>query len=350
MASRDCYVATDNYGILRPRDVSASKFKAGVPTPAYDPIDIMTEILEGIADVFVSETQVTTEKELLDFARDFHALMLGSAEPVTRTVIQNMPNLKILSRFGIGYDNIDVKAATERGVMVTNVPDYGLEEVADHALMLALAITRKLTRVDKAMRSGKWDVMEMVRPINSPPSQVMGLLGFGNIARRVSQRAKPFGYDVIAFDPWVKRWDFSVFGVERIGSLEELLKRSDILSIHAPSTLDTRHLIGERELRLMKPSACIVNTSRGAIVDEVALIRALGNGTIAGASLDVYETEPLPIDSPLLKLENTILTPHMSWYTEQSLARLETQGATAVRDALTGRKPEFLLNPEVLKQ
>lgn len=328
--------------------MGTGKFRVGVSTPDYNPIDIMIGILEEIADVFVSETEITTEKELLDFACDFHALILDGIEPVTKTVIENMPNLKILSRFGIGYDNVDVKAATERGVMVTIVPDYALEEVADHVLTLVLAITRKLTRIDKAMRTGKWNLMEMVRSINSPSSQVMGLLGFGNIARRVSQRAKPFGYNVIAFDPWVKRWDFRVFGVERIDSLEELLKRSDVLSIHAALTPETRHLVGERELRLMKPSACIVNTARGAIVDEAALIRALSKGTIAGAALDVYETEPLPIDNPLLKLENTILTPHISWYTEQSQARLKTEGATAVRDALTGKKPEFVVNPEVI--
>jgi D-3-phosphoglycerate dehydrogenase len=154
---------------------------------------------------------------------------------------------------------------------------------------------------------------------------------------------------VIAFDPWLKKWEFSVFGVERVASLEELLKRSDVLSIHAPLTPETKHLVGERELRFMKPTACIVNTSRGPIIDEAALIRALSSGAIAGAGLDVYETEPLSVDNPLLKLENTILTPHLSWYTEQSEARLKTEGATALRDGLTGKRPEFLVNPEVMK-
>src|SRR5207245_8631742 len=154
------------------------------------------------------------------------------------------------------------KAATERGVFVANVPDYGLDEVADHAFTLVLATSRKLFRIDRATKREESDVFQrIVRPLNSPSSQVLGLLGFGNIARRVAARAKPFGYNVIAFDPWVKRWDFAFLGVERVSSLDELLRRSDVVSVHVSLGPESKRMVGEKELRIMKPSSYIVNTS-----------------------------------------------------------------------------------------
>lgn len=316
------------------------------------PLDIENEVLGSIAQIISTDKQISTEEELLKFTGDCHALMLSVTEPVTRRVIDSMPNLMIASRYGIGVDNIDLKAATERGVMVTNVPDYGVEEVADHAFTLMLAITRKLIPIDKAVKQGEWldEVQKIMKPLNSPSSQVLGLLGFGNIARRFVLRAKPFGYKVIAYDPWVKRWDFALLGVERVASLEQLLRRSDAISVHVSLSTETKHMIGEKEFALMKHTACIINTSRGPVIDQQALTRALQDEIITGAALDVYETEPLARDDPLRKLENVILTPHISWYTEQSQARLKREAARAVADALVGRRPDFLVNAEVLKQ
>jgi D-3-phosphoglycerate dehydrogenase len=331
--------------------VSTTGFKVAITNPYVKPHDIENEILGGIARLVTTDRQITTEDELLTFAGDCHALLLGATEPLTKRVIERMPNLKIISRYGVGVDNVDLKTATGRGVMVTNVPDYGIDEVADHAFTMMLAITRKLTIIDRAVKHGEWldGVQGKMKPLNSPSSQVLGLLGFGNIARRVVLRARPFGYKVIAYDPWVKRWDFAFLGVERVTSLDELLVRSDAISIHVSLGPESKHMLGEKQLKMMKRTACIINTSRGPVIDQSALVRALRGGTIAGAALDVYETEPLPRDDPLRKLENTILTPHISWYTEQSQARLKTEAARAVADALTGRKPEFLVNPEVAK-
>ncbi len=329
---------------------SSKKFKVAITNIYVKPHDIEKTILGGLADLLITDKQITTEDELLDFARDCHALMLGAIEPVTRRVLSGLPHLKVASRYGIGVDNVDVKAATERRVMVTNVPDYGLDEVADHAFTLMLAITRKLVIMDGSLKKGLWfEVQSKVKPLNSPSSQVLGLLGFGNIARRVAARAKPFGYRVIAYDPWVKRWDFSLQGVERVDTLTDFLQRSDAVSIHVSLGPESKHMIGEKELGMMKHSACIINTSRGPVIDQMALVRALKDGVIGGAALDVFENEPLPPDDPLRQLENTILTPHISWYTEQSQARLKTETARAVFDVLSGRLPEFLVNPDVTR-
>ncbi len=325
----------------------SEKFKVAITNIYVKPAEIEKQILGGIAELSIAESQLTTEEDLLNFARHCHALMVSAVEPVTRRVIEGMRQLRIVSRYGIGVDNVDVKAATERGVLVTNVPDYGLDEVADHAFTLMLAITRKLVVIDRSLKQGLWsEVQSKIKPLNSPSSQVLGLLGFGNIAKRVALRAKPFGYKVIAYDPWVKRWEFSLLGVERVESLEELLRRSDVISIHVSLTEASRQMLGEKEVKLMKPSACIVNTSRGPVIDQRVLTRALQDGIIGGAALDVYETEPLPRDDPLRKLENVVLTPHISWYTEQSQERLQREVAKAVADALMGRRPEFVVNPE----
>ncbi len=324
-------------------------FRVGLTNMFIASPDIEREVLSGIAEVIVPPKQLSTEDEMLDFCRTFDGLLLSATEPITRNVIEGMPNLKVLARYGIGVDNVDLKAATERGVFVTNVPDYGLDEVADHAFTLVLATSRKLFRIDRAMKREESDVFQkIVRPLNSPSAQVLGLLGFGNIGRRVAARAKPFGYKVIAFDPWVKRWDFSFLGVERVTSLGELLSRSDVISIHVSLGSDSKKMIGEKEIRLMKPSSYIVNTSRGAVIDEGALIRALREGWIAGAGLDVLEKEPIGKGNPLLGLDNVILTPHISWYTEQSEVRLRTEAARAVADALSGRTPEFVVNPDAV--
>lgn len=328
----------------------ARKFKVAITNIYVKPHEIEKQILGEIAELTIADRQITTEDDLLNFARHCHALMLSAIEPVTRRVIEGMPYLKIASRYGIGVDNVDVDSATERGVMVTNVPDYGLDEVADHAFTLMLAITKKLFIMDKSLKQGLWfEVQSKVKPLNSPSSQVLGLLGFGNIARRVALRAKPFGYKVIAYDPWVKRWDFALQGVEMVDNLKDLLQRSDAVSIHVSLGPTSRHMIGEEELRMMKPSACLINTSRGQVIVQEALVRALKEGVIAGAALDVYESEPLPPHDSLRNLENTILTPHLAWYTEQSQTRLRREASKAVADALEGRKPEFLVNPAAFR-
>jgi len=316
--------------------------------PSLKP-ELEREIMKGVADVVSADKEILTEDDLLSFAQDAHAMLLGSTEPVTRRVMENMPNIMVLARHGIGVDNIDVEAATSMGIVVINHPDYGLDEVADHALTLALTLTRRIVTLDRMMReraSGQ-AMKGVVEPIHANASLTFGLLGLGNIARRVATRSRVFGFRVVSYDPWVPRAEFGLIGVERITSLAELLRISDVLSVHVPLNTETRHLLGENELAQMKRSALIVNTSRGPVIDQDALYRALSTGVIAGAGLDVYEVEPLPANHPLRELKNVVLTPHVAGYTEEAEIRLRTDITHAVRDALSGTRPELIFNPKV---
>jgi D-3-phosphoglycerate dehydrogenase len=312
--------------------------------------DIEREILKEIADVTAAESDTTTEESILAFASDAHALMLGSVEPVTRKVIESMPNLRVLARYGIGLDNVDLKAATDSGVVVTNDPDYALEEVADHAFTMALALTRRTVKIDRMMREGKSgsEIKKAVSPIRANSSLTFGILGLGNIARRLATRAKALGFRVVSYDPWVARAEFGLLGVERAPDLETVLRESDVISVHVPLTPQTRHMLGEKQFAMMKRSALIVNTSRGPVIDQTALYSALADGTIGGAGLDVFEVEPLPADDPLRKLDNVILSPHLAWYSEESQKRVRWDTSNAVKDVLTGKRPEFVANPDVM--
>ena len=324
------------------------RHRVAITSPSFSP-EIEREILGDVADVVVTDREISTEDGLLSFAGDASALLLGSLEPVTGRVIESMPNLKVLSRYGIGLDNIDIGAATRRNVVVTNDPDYALEEVADHAFTLSLALTRRIVKMDRMMRQGQpgGDIKKAVAPIHANSSLTFGLLGLGNIARRVATRAGALGFRVVSFDPWVPRAEFGLIGVERAATLEDLLGASDVISVHVPLAPGTRHMLGAREFGLMKREAFVVNTSRGPVIDQAALIDALRSGTIAGAGLDVFEFEPLPPDDPLRSLDNVVITPHLAWYSEESHKRVRIDVSHAVHDVLTGKRPEFVANPEV---
>jgi D-3-phosphoglycerate dehydrogenase / 2-oxoglutarate reductase len=325
-----------------------NRFKVAITSPAFPP-EIEREILQDVADVVITDKDISTEEGLLSFAADASALLLGSLEPVTKNVIDNMPNLRVLARYGIGLDNIDLKAATERNVVVTNDPDYALEEVADHAFTLSLSLTRRIVKIDRMMRQGRsgHEIKKSVEPIHANSSLTFGLLGLGNIARRVATRAKALGFRVVSFDPWVPRAEFGLLGVERMEAIEDLLRESDVISVHVPLGPKTRHMLGEREFGLMKKSAFIVNTSRGPVIDQAALLDALRSGTIAGAGLDVFEFEPLPANDPIRGMDNVVITPHIAWYSEESHKRVRIDISHAVHDVLTGKRPEFVANPEV---
>jgi len=327
-----------------------NRYKLGITyaLPSFKP-ELERDIMKGVADVVVTDRAITTEDAILDFARDANALLLGSTEPVTRRVMENMPNLMALARHGIGVDNIEIEAATSMGIVVINHPDYGLDEVADHALALSLALTRRVVKLDRMMREGNSGqaLKETVEPIHGNSSLTFGLLGLGNIARRVATRARAFGFRVVSYDPWVPRAEFGLIGVEKLSSLGELLETSDVISVHVPLIPETRHMLGEKEFAQMKKSALIVNTSRGPVIDQDALYRALSTGGIAGAGLDVYEIEPLPADHPLRRLDNVILTPHMAGYAQESENRLRADITHAVLDVLNGKRPELIFNPKV---
>ena len=295
-------------------------------------------------DARVVPAQCTTPEEVLAAGRDADALISQYAS-VTREVIQGLTRCKALGRYGIGVDNIDVQAATERGIAVVNVPSYCEDEVSDHALAMLLSWARKIPHYTQEIREGVWD-WKTGRPIRRLRGQVLGLLGFGKIARLLARKAQALGLRVIAHDPYLPSEVFAEEGVERV-DFQQLLSQSDFLSVHVPLTPKTRHLIDAEALAKMKPTACLINTSRGPVVDEEALAKALEDGQIAGACLDVMEQEPPGEDNPLLRLPQVLLSPHVGWYSEESQAELRRKIAEDIGRALNGLLPHGLVNREL---
>ena len=287
-----------------------------------------------------------TAQGILEVAREADALLTTYAK-VTADIIAQMSRCRIIARFGIGVDNVDIPAATGSGIVVTKVPDYCLDEVSDHAMALLLALVRKIPSANARTQSGRWE-MRAVVPIHRLRGAVLGLVGFGQIPQLVAPKAQAFGMRVAACDPYVRQEILSRAGVEPV-EFEELLKISDYISIHAPLLPETRHLFNAAAFSKMKRTACLINTARGPIVDEAALAHALDHGHLAGAALDVLEQEPPPAGSPLFGRDNVILTPHTSFYSEESLIDLQTKAAEEVVRVLTGEAPRNPVNPEALQ-
>jgi D-3-phosphoglycerate dehydrogenase len=253
---------------------------------------------------------------------------------------------RIIAHYGTGLDRIDVPAATARGIMVTSGPLYAVDEVSSHAIALLLAAARKIVAADRAVREGRWHIPPL-RPVHRIAGKVLGLLGFGNIARETARKGRALGLDVVAHDPYVEAAVFAGHNVRGV-TLEECLALADFLSIHLPNTPQTQGLVGRAALARMKPSAIVINTSRGAVVDEAALVEALQRGRLAGAGLDVFAQEPLPPDHPLLQLPNVTVTGHVAFYSEESIRQMQREAAEQVVLACDGRVPSYLVNPEVL--
>jgi phosphoglycerate dehydrogenase-like enzyme len=270
-------------------------------------------------------------------------VMISGGSPLDVEVFEGTPRLRFLLRPYVGYDDIDVDAATDRGILLANVPDTFVQEVADHTLALLLAAQRRLPRMDAFVRDGRWARGEQARatahPVRRLSTMTLGLVGFGAIARLVTQRAHGFGLRILASDPYVSPEAAAEYGVTLV-TLDELLAEADILSLHVFLNAETRHLINAERLAMMKPDAILVNTSRGPVVDEAALIEALRGGRIAGAALDVFEQEPLDAASPLIGMPNVILLPHYASYSDEgdSLHR-QRVGRLAVQ-AASGGLPE----------
>ena len=292
----------------------------------------------------VVPAQCATPEEVLAAGRDADALISQYA-PITGEVVHGLTRCRAIGRYGIGVDNIDVQAATERGIAVVNVPSYCEDEVSDHALAMLLSWARKIPHYTEEIRRGTWD-WKTGRPIHRLRGQVLGLLGFGKIARLLARKAQALGFRVIAHDPYLPEEVFSQAGVEQV-EFDELLSRSDFLSVHVPLTEGTRHLINGEALAKMKPTACLINTSRGPVVDEEALIRALKSGGIAGACLDVTDPEPPNPENPLLKMSQVLLSPHVAWYSEESQIELRRKIAADIGRALNGLRPVGLVNQEL---
>ena len=300
--------------------------------------------LEAVADVVT--TQSTDEDALALESADAN-IILTCYTGVTEKVIEAAKNLKGIVKYGVGTDAIDIEAATQKGVMVVNCPDYGSDTVADHAFALLIALARKIPSIDRIMRENAWawPAPELLGVDLS--GKTIGLVGFGLIGRAMARRCEGFGMTRLVTDPYVEPETVSELGVAFTG-FDELLERSDFVSLHCVLTPETQGLINEAALGRMKAEAYLIDVSRGAIVDEEALVRALDENRIAGAAFDVFPSEPLTADHPLQGRDNVILTPHLAWYTREAFERAERDTLMGVREILEGVRPKNLKNVEVL--
>jgi len=295
-----------------------------------------------------------TEDEIIAAARDADAV-ITLMQPYSRRVIENLPKCKLILNAGTGFNTIDVQSATERGICVAYPGEYCTEEVAEHAIALLLACARKVTRLDRAVREGKWSTFEKreIRGKILPPTfrvkgQTLGLIGLGRIGRAIAPRAKGIGLKVIAIDPGIPREVFEQLGAVP-STLEHLIEASDFIIIAASYSPEAKNMFGIGQFKKMKPTAYLINVSRGAFIDEGALNTALSEGYIAGAALDVVDAEPecMPPNHPLLSLENVIVTAHSAYYSEQSATTYKQRIYEAVANVVLGKYPDWLINPEV---
>ena len=313
------------------------KFKVLLTDYAWPDLDIERRVLAA-ADAELVVATAADEVTLSRLATDADAIMTNWAR-VGRPVIEAATRCRIVSRLGVGLDNIDVDAATRRGMLVTNVPDYCVIEVAEHALALILALGRKVAFYHLATKSGRYDMQAGPR-LARLEGQTVGIVGFGNIGRKLADKVLGLGMQVLFTSRTAKD---APQGARRC-SLEELLTESNYVSLHVPLSADTRHLIGRAQLERMKPTAYLVNTARGALVDHKALTEHLAAGRLAGAALDVHDPEPPPLDSPLYRDERVIATPHAAFVSQESLASLRERSARQVATVLSGGVPEHVVN------
>jgi D-3-phosphoglycerate dehydrogenase len=320
--------------------VTSPRFRAVITDADYPDVAQERAILEAVGAELIRE-HVTTEDELIRVLARADVVLTQYAQ-LTARVIDSLDRCRGIVRYGVGYDTVDLAAATRRGIPVCNVPDYGTDEVSDHAITLLLAVARKLIPLARGVQDGIWS-LEPIKPVGRLRGRTLGIVGLGRIGALTAAKAQAFGIRVIACDPYRPMHYFAERNVGR-AELDALLRESDYVSLHAPLSNDTRHLIGERTLGLMKPTAFLVNTARGGLVDAAALAHALRSGQIAGAALDVAETEPIPRDSPLLGLENCIITPHAAWYSDESSAALQRLAGEEAARLLLGEPPRCPVN------
>ncbi len=291
----------------------------------------------------VVQAASTSVPALKDAISDVDGVVVRVA-PMPREVIEAGANLKVIGKHGVGTDNIDIPAATERGIAVCNTPEANSEGVASLALTLMLALSRQLVQCDSFVREGHWTDKDRLMG-HEIHGRALGILGVGRIGLRLAQKCQAaFEMKVFAYDPFVGREAMEARGITKVESVDDLMPLADYLSVHTPLTPGTRHIVGARQLRLMKPTAFLVNTSRGPVVDETALVDALREGRIAGAGLDVFEEEPPAPDSPLLKMRNVVLLPHMGAATHESMEKMALHAAQEVLAVLRGERPRYQLN------
>lgn len=321
-----------------------TKYKVVVTDYEYSTLAPEEEVLSTVDGVEFIAKQCQTEDEVIEAAIDAVGL-INQYAPITRKVIESLPNLRVVARYGVGVNTIDVDAATENRVLVCNVTDYCMDEVSDHAFALLMACARKVVLLNQAVKSGNWDFKVSI-PIYRLRGRVLGLIGFGRIPQSLALKAQAFGMKVVAFDPFVPKHVADKLQVELL-ELNTLCGQADFVSVHAPLTDSTKGMIGTEQFKAMKKEAFIINTSRGPVINEQALITALEQGEIAGAGLDVVEEEPIQDHNLLLKMDNVILNPHVAWYSEEAQLELKRKTAQNVADVLRGYYPSYLFNDQV---
>jgi D-3-phosphoglycerate dehydrogenase len=307
----------------------------------------MEEILAG-ADAQLVGIDCPTEDLIIENCREADAVLVGANQPFTRRAILALERCRILSRLGVGVNNIDLPAATEKGIPVSIVPDFCVPEVSDHAIAFLLVFARAIVPLSEASREGLWrgGMARLHHPLRRLCGQVLGLVGMGRIGESVARKAAAFGMRIVVFDPFLAAEKAQQVGAELV-SFERLLGESDYISIHAPLTKETRHLFDLAAFRKMKATAYVINCARGGLIDEAALLKALREGYIAGAGLDVTDPEPPKVDNPLLQLDNILVTPHASYNSLESDLELRRSACEAVVQVLRGDLPRWLANPEV---
>ncbi len=320
----------------------AGKAKVVLTDYVWESLDVEKKTLAGLADLVPMQTK--KPDEFLKEAADCDALLNTYAGPITAADMAKMPKCKIIARYGIGVDTIDLEAATQAGIIVTNNPTYCIEEVAEHAFSMMLACARKIAFYDRLVRAGRWEVPPG-KPMFRVSGSTLGLVGFGNIARQVAIRAVAFGMKVLFADPFVKAGQFGDLGTKC--ELEQLFRESDYVSLHPPLMAETRKMMNDSTFSQMKPTAFLINCGRGPLVDTDALVRALDAKKIAGCALDTTDPEPLPNPHPLRNRENVIINPHAAWYSEQAMVGLQAGAPGEVRRVLTGEWPVNVVNRAV---
>jgi D-3-phosphoglycerate dehydrogenase len=316
--------------------VAGAPLKVAVVGTRYASLDIEEQALAPLGATLVSGWG-GDEAELVRLCRGCAVAMAGNPPQFTRAVLAALPELRGIVRSGIGVDSIDLRAAAELRKVVANVPDYCLDEVSTHAASLVLALNRRLLECDRIVRGGGWS-FDALRPLESAPDETAGIVGLGQIGRRVARKLGAFGFRLLGYDPYITQAQVADLGVAMV-DLDALLAESDYVTLHSPLTRETRHLIGAPQLARMKRTACLINTARGALVDEAALMAALEEGTIRGAGLDVLEQEPPARTSPLLRHPRVLLTPHTAWYTERAERELRRKSVEEAIRILRGEAP-----------
>ena len=292
-------------------------------------------------DIELVRLNARTPEELFPTVADADGLLVQWVK-ITRQAMHKMTKCRVIARYGVGVDMVDLEAATERGMIVCNAPDYCVDEVSTQTIAFILCLDRHIMTHATHVRSGKWGGVPGGAP-SRLSGQVLGIVGLGHIGRAVARKVVSLGLKVVGYDPYVAAEQASALGVEMLG-LEELLRRADYVSLHCPLTEETRHLIGQAQFSLMKPSAFLINVARGAVVDQTALYQALVAGTISGAALDVLDQEPPASDDPLLRLENVIATPHVASWSAESIDQLRRDTARNVVTVLQGKLPQAIVN------